>query len=116
MKFDPEAIRSILAGYPTIEGRPTQKSLWDLKFHLINGLRKVAHPTYKHEGFAPYLRTIEEQALVQNDPWTEPVDPGLCFRPSASATTDRAIEVEKNAFKFLKDVSDSFEAIKLVLT
>ena len=81
MKFDPEAVRSLLAGWPTVPGRPTQQSLWSLKLHLINGLRKIAHPVHKHEGYAPYLRTVEEQALVQNDPWNAPVDPGPCFSP-----------------------------------
>ena len=116
MKFDPEAVRSLLAGWPTVPGRPTQQSLWSLKLHLINGLRKIAHPVHKHEGYAPYLRTVEEQALVQNDPWNAPVDPGPCFRPSASATSDRAIETERNAWDFLKDMSDTFDAVKLVLT
>ncbi len=58
------------------------------------------HPVYKHKGFALYLCTVEEQALVQNDPWVVPADPGPYFWPSAAAMTNCAIEVESNAFDF----------------
>ena len=55
MKFTPEAVRLVLAGYPEIEGRPTLAKLWKLKIHLIDGLRKINHPIHCHEGFVPYL-------------------------------------------------------------
>ena len=116
MKISPEAVRQLVAGAPKIDGRPTQSTLWALKTHLINALRKIAHPVYRHEGFAPYLRTVEEQALVQNDPWVEPKDPGVCFAPSQAAVTDQIIKIERAKYDANKTLRDNFEAITLVLT
>ena len=115
MKYDPEAVRAVLAGYPKITGRPTQKTLWGLKLHLINGLRKISHPVHKHEGYAPYIRTPDEQALVQNDPWTVPRDPGSHFIPSNQALSAARVEAEKSTFDFAKQVADTFDAVKFVL-
>jgi hypothetical protein len=93
MKFSPESVRAALEGAPKIQGRPTQGTLWTLKRHLCDGLRKLSHPDHDLEGFAPYLRTADEQALILTTPWTDPPNPGPHFEPPLTAVTDRLISI-----------------------
>ena len=93
MKFSPESVRAALAGAPKLQGRPTQGTLWALKRHLCDGLRKLAHPKHDLEGFAPYLHTAKEQALIPVIPWTDPPNPGPHFKPPLEALTDRLISI-----------------------
>ena len=115
MKHSVEAVRAALGAPPRITARPTQTSLWALKTHLINGLWTMAHPDHPDEGFGPYLRTAEEQALVSPNTWTDPANPGHFFVPSQAAVTDRLISVKESGYRALKDLSDSFENVKSVL-
>ena len=105
MQYTPESIRAAIGLLPAITSRPTQGTLWALKSHLIDGLRKIARPTHRHEGFAPYLRTTEEQLLVSNEAWVEPADVGEFFRPSQAALTDCQIAVKESEWKAKKNLT-----------
>ena len=76
MQYSADDIRTAVSGYPRITGRPTQGTLWALKNHLIRGLRKIDHPEHQTEGFGPYLRTTDEQALVSAQSWMDPANVG----------------------------------------
>ena len=115
-KYSLDAIQQAIGVPPAVIGRPTQTSLWALKTHLIDGLRKIKHPDHGTEGWAPYMRTVDEQALVSGRAWRTPKNPGDYFTPTPSALTDRMIAVEENKFKAEKDLHDGFETIETVLT
>lgn len=105
MKFSPESACATLAGAPKIQGRSTQGSLWTLKRHLCDGLCKLAHPAHDLEGFAQYLRTADEQALISTTPWTDPPNPGLHFEPPLEAVTDRLISIANSKWDVEKGSS-----------
>ena len=116
MRHTAEAVRAALGAPPRITSRPTQTLLWALKTHLVDGLRTLKHPDHPDKGYAPYIRTNQEQALVSSRPWQDPADPGLFFVPSRSAVTDRLISIEESGWNAQKAVSNSFDTIKSVLT
>ena len=115
-KYSLEAVQQAIGAPPAVIGRPTQTSLWALKTHLIDGLRKIPHADHGTEGWAPYMRTPEEQTLVQGRAWRTPANPGDYFVPSINALTDCQIAVEEGRFNAQKEVSDGFEVIVGVLT
>ena len=115
MKYTADDVRTAVAGYPRISGRPTQGTLWALKNHLIRGLRKIDHPDHLTEGFGPYLRTADEQALVSPQAWTDPEDMGEYFDPPITAITDRQLTAENNKWISLKDLQNAFRHVCLVL-
>ena len=62
-----EAILKVTGHINAIDGRPAQSSLWQLKNALIECLRQIKHPDHPTEGHAPYLRSVQEQALPLTD-------------------------------------------------
>ena len=88
-KYSLEAVQQAIGSPPAVIGRPTQTSLWSLKTHFIDGLRKIPHPDHGTEGWAPYMRTPKEQALIQGRAWRSPPNPGNYFVPTAVALIDR---------------------------
>ena len=81
MKFTADAVRQTLTGAPKLMGRPTQGTLWVFKRFLLEALRRIHHPDHGLKGWAPYLRTTEEQAFTSTIVWTEPADVGKYFDP-----------------------------------
>ena len=115
-KYSFEAVQKALGTPPVIPGRPTWSTLWPFRCHLIDGLRKLNYPRQEREGFAPYLRTNDEQALVSTIPWQQPADPGQFFRPSARALGNRMIYAnEEGEYNVKKELSDGFEVIEAAL-
>ena len=53
-----EAILKVIDHINTIDGHPTQSSLWQLKNALIERLRQIKHPDHPTEGRAPYLYSV----------------------------------------------------------
>ena len=79
--FSFDKVKKALGTPPVIVGRPNWTALWDLKSYIIGGLRKLNNPRHPNEGFAPYMHTIDEQALSSDILWEEPTDPGDYFPP-----------------------------------
>ena len=115
MKYTADDVRTAVAGYPRISERPTQGTLWALKNFLIRGLRKINHPDHRTEGFGPYLRTANEQALVSPQPWTRPEEMGDYFDPALAAITDRQLTADNNRWTAKKNLQDTFRHFCLVL-
>ena len=109
--FSFDKVKKALGTPPVIVGRPNWTSLWDLKSYIIGGLRKLKNPRHPNEGFAPYMRTIDEQALISDIPWEEPTDPGDYFPPTINALTERMVAAEEGEFKHNKALREGFQEI-----
>ena len=61
------AVRAVIGPVPKIIGRPSFASLWDLKKHLVSGLKKlknVDHPNYGHSGYLVSSKESTEISTV----------------------------------------------------
>ena len=96
VKCTNEAVISALRSFPPLDGRPTQGSLWRLKKHLVDGLRKLQHPDHPSEGWAGYMRSVAEHDLVLNIQYQPLVLQGDYFAITSTAITDTEQRVEES--------------------
>ena len=115
VKYSTEAITNTLGISLPLNGRPTQGSLWRLKTHIINGLRKLRHPHHPTEGWAGYMRSVAEQNLVSNINVCLPTAQGDYFSIPTTAITDTEQRVAESRWKALKDLEDNFKNIQTSL-
>lgn len=66
VKYSTEAVVNPPSDFPPLNGCPTQGSLWRLKTHIIDSLRKLRHPGHPSEGWAGYMHSVAEQDIVSN--------------------------------------------------
>ena len=111
MRFTCEKVKKAFGNPPVIHGRPTWTSLWALKQYLIDTLRTLKYRKHPKEGFAPYLRTNAEQALISSIPWEEPTITAEYFTPSNEALIERQIAAEEGRFNYEKEIREGFEEI-----
>ena len=116
VKYSTEAVTNALGPFPPHDGRPTQGSLWRLKTHIVNGLRKLRHPDHPTEGWAGYMRSIAEHNLVSAINFRLPTSQGDYFQIPSTAITDTEQRVAESKWKALKDLEDNYNNVQTALT
>jgi hypothetical protein len=115
VKYSFEAVSTLLASIPKINGRPNFSSLWHLSQSLNNALRGMEHPDYTDHGWTGYMLTVEEYALISTTPFVPPTDVGNMYVMPNTAITDRDQQAAKAQWDYYKEIHDSFKNIKTAL-
>ena len=115
VKYSTEAVTSALGAFPPHDGRPTQGSLWRLKRHIINSLRKLRHPDHPTEGWAGYMQSVAKHRLVSTIKFRLPAPQGDYFQIPPTAIADMEQRVAESRWKALKGLKDNYNNIQTAL-
>ena len=105
-----KAVNALLSQILKNHGRPTFGSLWHLAQQNYEALRKIEHGDHPTDGWSGYLMNPEEFALRSATRWKRLEDVSKYFVMLTTAITSGEEAQAKGEFKYLKEISDSYDS------